>query len=89
MTDTNRICMASAIGAVVGGLWGYLYLTESGRRFRVQLEPRIDDFLNEMHRMQGTVHKAREAASESWASLQDMATDVSRPGGSERTPQSH
>lgn len=87
MTDSNRVAFASALGAVVGGLWGYLYLTESGRRFRVQLEPRIDDFLNEMHRMQGTVHKAREAAGESWASLQDIANDVSR--GGERTGQSH
>ena len=79
MNDTNRVCWASAIGALVGGVWGYLYLTESGRQFRMQLEPRIDDFLNELHRMQGTVHKAREAAGESWASLQDMANDVTRP----------
>lgn len=88
MTDSNRVAFASALGALVGGLWGYLYLTESGRRFRVQLEPRIDDFLNEMHRMQGTVHKAREAAGESWSSLQEIANDVSRVG-SERTGQSH
>lgn len=88
MTDSNRVAFASAVGALAGGLWGYLYLTESGRRFRVQLEPRIDDFLNEMHRMQGTVHKAREAAGESWSSLQEIANDVSR-GGSERTGQSH
>ncbi len=88
VTDSNRVAFASALGALVGGLWGYLYLTESGRRFRVQLEPRIDDFLNEMHRMQGTVHKAREAAGESWSSLQEIANDVSRVG-SERTGQSH
>ena len=89
MNDTNRVCWASAIGALVGGVWGYLYLTESGRRFRVQLEPRIDDFLNEMHRMQGTVHKAREAAGESWASLQEIANDVARPAEPERAGQSH
>ena len=89
MNDTNRVCWASAIGALVGGVWGYLYLTESGRRFRMQLEPRIDDFLNEMHRMQGTVHKAREAAGESWASLQEIANDVSRPAEAGSTGQSH
>lgn len=78
------------MGAIVGGVWGYLYLTESGRRFRVQLEPRIDDFLNEMHRMQGTVHKAREAAGESWASLQEIANDVSRTSEKgDRAGQSH
>lgn len=87
MTDSNRVMWASAIGALVGGVWGYLYLTESGRRFRMQLEPRIDDFLNELHRVQGTVHKAREAAGESWASLQDIANDVTRPD--DRATQSH
>ncbi|HUF24896.1 MAG TPA: hypothetical protein VMN81_12265 [Vicinamibacterales bacterium] len=87
MTDANRVCWASAIGAVVGGMWGYLYLTEGGRRFRMQLEPKLDDFLSELHRMQGTVHKAREAAGEGWASLQEIANDVSRAG--ERPPQSH
>ena len=88
MTDANRVCLASAIGAVAGGVWGYLYLTEPGRRFRMQLEPRIDDFLTEMHRMQGTVHKARAAAGESWASLQEIANDVSR-AETERAGQSH
>jgi len=87
VTDSNRVAWASAMGALVGGVWGYLYLTESGRRFRVQLEPRIDDFLNELHRMQGTVHKAREAAGESWASIQEIANDVARPD--ERAGQSH
>lgn len=63
---------------MVGGALGFLYLTESGRKFRLEIEPRIDDFLNEVNRMQGTVHKAREAAGESWASLQQIANDVSR-----------
>lgn len=88
MTDSNRVCWASAIGAVVGGVMGYVYLTDSGRQFRLQLEPRIDDFLNEMHRMQGTVQKARSAAGESWASLQEIANDVSR-SETGRAGQSH
>lgn len=63
---------------MVGGALGFLYLTEQGRKFRLEIEPRIDDFLKEVNRMQGTVHKAREAAGESWASLQQIANDVSR-----------
>ena len=78
MTDANRVAWASALGAIVGGALGFLYLTESGRKFRLEIEPRIDDFLNEVNRMQGTVHKAREAAGESWASLQQIGNDVSR-----------
>ena len=63
---------------MVGGALGFLYLTEQGRKFRLEIEPRIDDFLKDINRMQGTVHKAREAAGESWASLQQIANDVSR-----------
>jgi hypothetical protein len=87
VNDSNRVALASVLGALAGGLWGYLYLTESGRRFRMQLEPRIDDFLSEIHRMQGTVHKAREAAGDSWASLQQIANDVTR--SDEPSRQSH
>ena len=87
MTDANRVAWASALGAMVGGALGYLYLTESGRKFRLEIEPRIDDFLNEVHRMQGTVHKAREAAGDSWASLQQIASDVTKSEDSTR--QSH
>ena len=87
MTDANRVAWASALGAMVGGALGFLYLTESGRKFRLDIEPRIDDFLNEVHRMQGTVHKAREAAGDSWASLQEIASDVTKPDDAAR--QSH
>jgi hypothetical protein len=65
--------MATFLGAVVGGVWGWLYMTESGRRLRDQIEPRIDDFMTELTRMRGTVEKARAAADEGWRSLNDMA----------------
>ena len=51
--------MATFLGAVVGGVWGWLYMTENGRRVRDQIEPQLDDFMNELTRMRGTVEKAR------------------------------
>ena len=65
--------MASALGAVIGGLWGWLYLTEAGRRMRDQIEPKLDDFINEIGRVRGTVDKARTAANEGWRSINEMA----------------
>lgn len=65
--------MASVLGAVIGGMWGWLYLTESGRRLRDQIEPKLDDFINEITRVRGTVDKARTAANEGWRSLNEMA----------------
>jgi hypothetical protein len=53
-------------------VWGYLYLTESGRNLREQIEPRLDDLIGEMTRVRGTVEKARSAANEGWRSLSDI-----------------
>jgi hypothetical protein len=48
-------------------------MTENGRRVRDQIEPKLDDFVNELTRMRGTVEKARSAANEGWRSLNDVA----------------
>jgi hypothetical protein len=70
--ERSRVLAATCIGAVVGGVWGWLYLTESGRRVLDQIDPRLDDFMSEVARMRGTVEKARTAASEGWQSLSDI-----------------
>jgi len=63
---------ASLIGAVAGAVWGWLYMTENGRRVRDQIEPKLDDFVNEIGRLRGTVEKARSAATEGLRSLNDV-----------------
>ena len=73
MDERSRVLMATFMGAVVGGVWGWLYMTENGRRIRDQIEPKLDDFINEVTRVRGTVEKARTAANEGWRSLSDMA----------------
>jgi hypothetical protein len=67
------VLMATFLGAVIGGVWGWLYLTQQGRRVRDQIEPKLDDFLLELTRARGTVEKARSAANEGWRSLSDIA----------------
>lgn len=81
MDERSRVLMATVLGAVVGGVWGWLYMTESGRRVRDQIEPRLDDFMNELGRVRGTVEKARSAAHEGWRSLNDMAGAAEGRGG--------
>jgi hypothetical protein len=70
--ERSRVLLATMIGAVTGGLWGWLYLTDNGRRVRAQIEPKLDDFIREMHNVRGTVEKARTAANEGWRSLNEM-----------------
>jgi hypothetical protein len=60
-------------GAVVGGLAGYLYFTESGRRMRSEFEPRLDDAMREIGRLRQTIGKAQSVAAEGWRSLNQLA----------------
>jgi hypothetical protein len=64
--------LTTLLGAVAGGVFGWLYLTEHGRRVREQLDPKLDDFIAELARVRGTVDKARSAANEGWRSLNEM-----------------
>ena len=73
MDERARVLLTTCIGAVAGGVWGWLYMTETGRRVRDQIEPKLDDFVSELTRVRGTVDKARAAASEGWRSLNDVA----------------
>ena len=72
MDERSRVLMATFTGAVIGGVWGWLYLTENGRRIREQIEPKLDDFISEITRVRGTVEKARTAANEGWRSLGEL-----------------
>ena len=74
MDERSRVLMAACLGAVAGGVWGYLYLTEGGRHLRDQIEPRLDDLIGEITRVRGTVDKARTAANEGWRSLSDITS---------------
>ena len=74
MDDRSKVLLASLIGAVAGGVVGYLYLTDSGERFRGRVEPQIDEFVAELRRLRRAVDKARDAADESWRTLQEVTT---------------
>jgi hypothetical protein len=77
--ERSRVLTATVLGAIAGGVWGWLYLTEQGRRVRSQIEPKLDDFMRELHNVRGTVEKAKSAANEGWRSINDMA-GASAPG---------
>jgi len=73
VSSQGRVMMAGLGGALVGGVIGYLYLTDSGRRLRSQIEPRLDDTLREIGRLRQTIVKAQTVASEGWRSLHHIA----------------
>ncbi len=72
MDDRTKVLVAAVAGALAGGVCGFLYLTEAGRRVRQRIDPQIDEFVAEVRRLKRTVEKARAAADESWRTLQDV-----------------
>jgi hypothetical protein len=89
VTDQGRVMISAMLGATVGGLLGYLYLTESGRRVLDSLEPRLDDFMREFQRAQRTAEKARDTVGESWRSLTSLAGEAGRTWDERRSSSTH
>jgi hypothetical protein len=77
--DNSRAIAATLVGAVVGGLAGYLFFTDHGRRVRRQIEPAIDDFARELMSFRATVQKAAGVANEGWKLLNDALGDSGHP----------
>jgi len=67
----SRAVAATIVGAVIGGVAGYLFFTEEGRRWRRQLEPALEDLARELSSFRSTVNKAAGVASEGWKLLNE------------------
>ena len=71
MDDRSRMLTAAGLGAVLGGLWGWLYLTESGGAVRGRIRPTIDRFAGDVKEARSTADKARAALQEARTALTD------------------
>jgi len=69
--DNSRALGATLVGAVIGGVAGYLFFTEHGRSLRRQIEPALDDFARELMSFRTTIQKAAGVANEGWKLLND------------------
>lgn len=76
--DNSRVVAATVVGAVIGGIAGYLFFTDHGRSIRRQLEPALEDFSRELMSFRATVQKAAGAASDGWKVLNDALGDGGR-----------
>ena len=63
MDERSRVLVSTCVGAVAGGVWGWLYMTENGRRIRDQIEPKLDDLVNEIGRVRGDRLQALHAVA--------------------------
>jgi len=67
----SRTVAASLVGAVLGGVMGYLLFTEQGRALRRRMEPALDDFARELTNLRATLGKAVGVANEGWKLLNE------------------
>ena len=77
MRNTQAVAALIA-GAVIGGVAGYLFFTDEGRRLRRQIEPALEDFARELNSFRATVTKAAGVASEGWKLLNDAMGESGR-----------
>jgi hypothetical protein len=75
----SRAITASIVGAMIGGVAGYLFFTDEGRRLRRQIEPALDDIARELNSFRLTLGKAAGVASEGWKLLNDAMGEAERP----------
>jgi hypothetical protein len=71
VNDRERGIIAAAVGAVAGGIAGYMLFTERGRDIRRRLEPALEDFARELVQLRGTVNRAMGVASQGWHVLNE------------------
>jgi len=84
--DNSRALGATLVGAVIGGVAGYLFFTDHGRSLRRQIEPALDDFARELMSFRGTVQKAAGVANEGWKLLNETLGESGEP---RRFPSTH
>jgi gas vesicle protein len=71
----DKTVTATVVGAVIGGVAGYLFFTDRGRELRRQIEPALDDIARELNSFRGTVQRAAGVANESWKLLNETLGD--------------
>ena len=87
----DKAVAATIVGAVIGGVAGYLFFTDRGRQLRRQIEPAIEDIVRELSSFRGTVQRAAGVANESWKLLNDALGEGGPqapryPGGHQTSP---
>lgn len=75
INDNIRIAAAGAVGAFLGGVAGYLFLTDRGRAARRQIEPAIEDLRRELMSFAKSLEGAGGVAREGWKALQELMTE--------------
>jgi gas vesicle protein len=70
---------AIVVGAIIGGVAGYLFFTDRGRSVRRQIEPALEAFSRELRSFRNTLQEAAGVAIEGWKMLNETRGDRGKP----------
>jgi gas vesicle protein len=87
--DNSRAIAATVVGAVIGGMAGYLFFTDHGRRVRRAIEPALEDIARELNSFRATIQKAAGVAGEGWRMLNDALGEPGAGVPPRRYPTTH
>ena len=74
MRDRTAVLIGLAAGAVVGGVVGWLWLSDDGRRLRVRLQPRLQDLANQAMALSASASRLKVVARQGVQAAQDVAS---------------
>lgn len=77
--DNSRAITATIVGAVIGGVAGYMFFTDHGRSIRRQIEPALEDITRELNSFRITFQKAAGVASDGWKLLNNALGESDQP----------
>ena len=77
--NNSRDMAATIVGAVIGGVAGYLFFTQRGRSARRQIETALEDFSRELLSFRNSVQKAAGVVSEGCNLLNDAFGEREKP----------
>jgi hypothetical protein len=81
MTDRSRIALCAVVGAVAGGLGAFFLFTDTGRRARAELAPRLDDLAKDVRRLGELAQRIRDVAAQSRGQVETFVSELVERGG--------
>jgi hypothetical protein len=79
LMNNSREIAATIVGAAIGGVAGYLFLTERGRSVCRQIESTLEGFSREVISFRDTVQKGAGVVNEGWTLLNDTLGERGKP----------
>lgn len=76
MTERERVCVVTTLGAVAGAITSYLLFTRNGRALREQILPALDELERELSHFRGSVARTAGIATEGWKLLNEAIGDT-------------